>query len=256
MKLLRLVFILILTAGMINAQEKKESKKGTEPKTPKSESSVILKTTQDSVSYAIGQNIFTNLKDPSLELNLDIVVKSFQDAIKGTTMLVKDQVVQVMTGFQQKIREKQAAASQAEAEKRKATGAKNKKEGDDFLSANKTKAGVITTESGLQYKVLEKGTGAMPSDSDTVKVDYKGTLIDGREFDNSYKRGEPVEFPVSQVIKGWTEAVKLMHVGDKFELYIPSELAYGATGAGGMIEPNATLIFEVKLLDIKTKAKK
>ncbi|HMC32030.1 MAG TPA: FKBP-type peptidyl-prolyl cis-trans isomerase, partial [Candidatus Angelobacter sp.] len=129
----------------------------------------------------------------------------------------------------------------------------NKKEGDAFLAANKTKPGVVTLPSGLQYKIVKAGTGPKPAATDTVVCNYRGTLIDGKEFDSSYKRGEPATFPVSGVIKGWTEALQLMPVGSKWELYIPPDLAYGARGAGADIGPNATLLFEVELLSIQGK---
>ena len=124
------------------------------------------------------------------------------------------------------------------------------KAGEEFLAANAKKDGIKTTESGLQYKIEKEGTGAIPADTSVVRVHYKGTLIDGTEFDSSYKRGEPTEFPVNRVIKGWTEALQLMPVGSKWTLYIPSNLAYGPQGARGAIGPNETLIFEVELIDI------
>ncbi|MGH9569716.1 MAG: FKBP-type peptidyl-prolyl cis-trans isomerase, partial [Candidatus Angelobacter sp.] len=129
----------------------------------------------------------------------------------------------------------------------------NKKEGEAFLAANKTKEGVITTPSGLQYKVLKQGTGPKPTTTDKVVCNYKGTLINGKEFDSSYKRGEPATFPVNGVIKGWTEALQLMPVGSKYQLFIPADLAYGERGAGADIGPDATLIFEVELLSIEGK---
>ncbi len=150
----------------------------------------------------------------------------------------------VMTAYQKEISQKQAEAAKIAAEK-------NKKEGDAFLAANKAKEGVITLPSGLQYKILKEGNGKKPTDADTVQVHYRGTLIDGTEFDSSIKRGQPASFPVKQIIPGWREALKLMPVGSKWQLFIPPELAYGARGAGGDIGPNATLIFEVELLAIK-----
>ena len=128
---------------------------------------------------------------------------------------------------------------------------KNKKEGDAFLEANKKKDGVITLPSGLQYKIIKEGSGPKPTATQTVKCNYRGTLIDGKEFDSSYKRGEPTEFPVGQVIKGWTEALQLMPVGSKWQLFIPSNLAYGENGGGSMIGPNAALIFDIELISIK-----
>jgi FKBP-type peptidyl-prolyl cis-trans isomerase FklB len=149
-----------------------------------------------------------------------------------------------MNAFQQEMMSKMQA-------KQKVEGEKNKKEGEAFLEANKKKEGVVTLPSGLQYKILKAGTGAKPTAKDTVKVNYRGTLIDGTEFDSSYKGGKPVEFPLGQVIKGWIEGIQLMPVGSKWQLFIPSNLAYGERGGGQMIGPNAALIFEVELLSIK-----
>jgi FKBP-type peptidyl-prolyl cis-trans isomerase FklB len=134
-----------------------------------------------------------------------------------------------------------------------AAGGTNKQAGDAFLAANKSKEGVVTLPSGLQYKILKAGTGPKPTVSDSVVCNYRGTLLDGKEFDSSYKRGQPATFPVGRVIKGWTEALQLMPVGSKWQLFIPSDLAYGASGAGGDIGPNATLIFEVELISIQGK---
>ena len=156
----------------------------------------------------------------------------------------KEERDKTLQAFQKEMMEKQIAASKEAAEK-------NKAEGEKFLAENKTKDGVKTTASGLQYKVLKEGSGASPKETDTVVTNYRGTLIDGTEFDSSYKRNEPASFPVNRVIKGWTEALQLMKPGAKYQLFIPSSLAYGERGAGQLIGPNATLIFEVELLSIK-----
>jgi FKBP-type peptidyl-prolyl cis-trans isomerase len=155
-------------------------------------------------------------------------------------------VKDTMVALQAELRTKQE-------EKVKQEGVVNKTAGDAFLAANKTKPGVVVLPSGLQYKIITTGTGPKPPAADTVVCNYKGTLLDGTEFDSSYKRGKPAEFPVGQVIKGWTEALQLMPVGSKWDLYIPSDLAYGERGAGGVIGPNAALTFEVELLSIKPK---
>jgi FKBP-type peptidyl-prolyl cis-trans isomerase FklB len=149
-----------------------------------------------------------------------------------------------MTAFQKEMMAKMDA-------KQKIDGEKNKKDGEAFLTANKKKDGVITLTSGLQYKIIKKGDGAKPTASQTVRCNYRGTFIDGKEFDSSYKRGEPAEFPVGQVIKGWVEALQLMPVGSKWQLFIPSDLAYGPNGQGQMIGPNATLIFDIELVSVK-----
>jgi len=236
MKLVKLFLFILVATSIISAQEKNQT-------TEQTPATVILKTVDDSVSYAIGQNIGNNLKDPAMNINFEVMMASMKDAFSGSSLLSMDDMKAVLTSFNKRLMEKKNADA-------KAVGEKNKKVGEEFLAANKKKEGVITTASGLQYKVLTKGTGASPKDTSTVKVNYRGTLIDGREFDSSFKRNQPAEFPVNQVIKGWTEALQLMHVGDKYELYIPSTLGYGDQGAGQMIESGSTLIFEVELLDI------
>jgi FKBP-type peptidyl-prolyl cis-trans isomerase FklB len=161
-------------------------------------------------------------------------------------LLTEDEARAVLTQLQSDVRKKQQELAQQ-------LGDDNKKQGMAFLEANKAKDGVVTLPSGLQYKVLQEGTGAKPAPTDTVVCNYRGTLLDSTEFDSSYKRGQPATFPVTGVIKGWTEALQLMPVGSKWQLFIPSELAYGERGAGGQIGPNATLIFEVELLSIQGK---
>jgi FKBP-type peptidyl-prolyl cis-trans isomerase FklB len=164
----------------------------------------------------------------------------------GKTLLTDEQAQTTLTAIQNSLRKKQQ-------DMRQQAGDTNKKEGDAFLAENKTKDGVITLPSGLQYKIVKAGDGPKPAAADSVVCNYRGTLINGTEFDSSYKRGQPATFPVGQVIKGWTEALQLMPVGSKWELYIPSDLAYGDRGAGANIGPNATLIFEVELLSIQGK---
>jgi FKBP-type peptidyl-prolyl cis-trans isomerase FklB len=170
-----------------------------------------------------------------------------QDALAGGKMLLSEEEERaVLTELQADMRKKQQEKMQQAAEA-------NKKEGDAFLTANKGKDGVVTLPSGLQYKIITSGTGPKPSASDSVVCNYRGTLIDGKEFDSSYKRGQPATFPVSGVIKGWTEALQLMPVGSKWQLFVPSDLAYGERGQGGDIGPNATLVFEVELISIEAK---
>ncbi len=204
-----------------------------------------LKTFKDSVSYGIGMNIGRDLKHQSIDINPDVLAQGIKDMIgDGKPLMTDEQLSSCMMTFQKDMMAKQEA-------KNKESGEKNKKEGEAFLAANKAKEGVKVTASGLQYKILKEGTGPKPTATQTVSVHYRGTLIDGKEFDSSTKRGQPAEFPVNGVIKGWTEALQLMPVGSKWELYIPSELAYGERGAGSEIGPNAVLIFEVELLAIK-----
>jgi FKBP-type peptidyl-prolyl cis-trans isomerase FklB len=204
---------------------------------------VELKTFDDSVSYSIGADIARNFKAQEMDINNDAFVNGFVDvASEGDVKITEDQALAVLTKYQQVMSEKMQAKANAAAEE-------NLAKGEAFLAENKTKEGVKVTESGLQYKVITLGSGKKPLATDKVKVHYKGTLIDGEEFDSSYKRGTPIEFPLSGVIKGWTEGVQLMPVGSKYEFYIPADLAYGQR-APESIGPNQTLIFEVELLDI------
>lgn len=204
-----------------------------------------LKTQKDSVSYAIGINIGKGMKKDNIEITPEVMMQGIKDALaKDSLYILSDADMQkTLMAFQQDMMKKQMDKMQKESEK-------NLKEGQAFLAENAKKAGVKTTASGLQYIVLKSGTGASPKATDKVSTHYRGTLINGTEFDNSYKRGEPASFQVNQVIAGWTEALQMMKVGDKWQLFIPSNLAYGEQGAGQVIPPHATLIFEVELLSI------
>jgi len=203
-----------------------------------------LKTQKDKASYSIGVSIGKNLKDQKVEIQTDILVKGLLDAYTGAkTQLTEKEMGEVLAQFQQEI----MAKAQEEAAKK---GGENKSKGEKFLADNKNKPGVKTTPSGLQYTVISEGTGPKPTASSTVKVHYTGKLIDGTTFDSSVDRGEPIEFPLNGVIKGWTEGVQLMSKGSKYKFFIPSDLAYGDRGAGNAIGPNETLVFEVELLDI------
>lgn len=205
----------------------------------------VLKNEKDKISYSIGINIGNNFKNQSIDVDVDALVKGIKDAISGNkTLLSEKEVQETLTAFQNDMRTKQAERAKAMAEK-------NKKEGETFLTENKKKEGIKTTANGLQYKIIKEGSGKKPKSTDTVTVHYRGTTIDGTEFDSSYKRGEPTSFPVNEVIPGWTEALQLMPVGSKWQLFIPSNLAYGERGAGPQIGPNATLLFEVELISIK-----
>jgi FKBP-type peptidyl-prolyl cis-trans isomerase FklB len=204
-----------------------------------------LKSDKEKVSYSIGLDIGTNFKRQSVELDSKALAAGIVDGLSGAKpALSEDEVKKVLADFQQQMRTRMAAAAQQAADE-------NKKKGEAFLADNKKKKGVVTLPSGLQYKVLKESKGAKPKATDTVSVHYVGTLIDGTEFDSSIKRGEPASFGVSEVIKGWTEGVQLMSVGSKWQLVIPSNLAYGDQGAGPQIGPHSTLIFEVELLEIK-----
>lgn len=209
------------------------------------DAAVELTTTADSVSYLIGNDIANSLKGIKDDITIDIIFKGIKDQLAGGTPRIPAEKAQViMKAFSTRMRDKQTVVA-------KESGDKNKGAGAAFLKENGVKPGVITTASGLQYSVITEGKGPIPSDSARVKVHYKGTLIDGKEFDSSYKRGEPAVFPINGVIKGWTEVLKLMKVGSKYNVVIPSELGYGERGAGADIGPNATLIFEVELLGIE-----
>ena len=203
-----------------------------------------LKDQKDKASYSIGYDIGDSFKKQKIEVNIDALVAGLKEALAGKeASLSKEEREKTLQAFQKEMMEKQMAAS-------KEAAAKNLAEGEKFLAENKKKEGVKTTASGLQYKVLKEGSGASPKESDTVTTNYKGTLIDGTEFDSSYKRNEPASFQVNRVIKGWIEGLQLMKPGAKYQFFIPASLGYGERGAGQTIGPNATLIFEVELLSI------
>jgi len=215
----------------------------------KSPSVVVLKTQQDKTSYAIGLNIGENLRRDSVSIDPNVLLRGIKDALAGgKPLLTEDELKAAMMALQTDLRNRQEAKMKHAAET-------NKKEGQTFLASNKTKAGVVTLPSGLQYKVITEGSGPKPTAADSVVCNYRGTLLDKTEFDSSYKRGQPATFPVGQVIRGWTEALQLMPVGSKWQLFIPADLAYGERGAGADIGPNATLIFEVELISIAGKGK-
>ena len=208
---------------------------------------LVLETEKDKESYAIGLNVGKGLHRDSIDVEPKILLQGIEDAMAdGKLLLTDDETKTVLVDLQNQVRQRQE-------EKRLALVETNKKEGDAFLAANKTKEGVVTLPSGLQYKVLVAGTGAKPSAADTVVCNYRGTLLDNTEFDSSYKRGQPLTFSVGGVIKGWTEALQLMPAGSKWQLFIPPDLAYGERGSGP-IGPNATLVFEVELVSIQAKA--
>jgi len=197
----------------------------------------------------IGTGYSQGLKKQSVEVDWNLIAQGMKDAAAGSkTRLTQDEAKAVLNEVQTEIQKQQQ-------EKAQQAAAANKTEGEAFLAANKSKDGVVTLPSGLQYKILTAGTGPKPTASDSVKCNYKGTLIDGKEFDSSYKRGQPATFAVGQVIKGWTEALQLMPVGSKWQIFVPSSLGYGERGAGAEIGPGATLIFEVELLSIEEKKK-
>ena len=203
-----------------------------------------LKTLEQKAAYSIGLNIAKQMKKQGLGLDPELLVRGLKDGLADKAALTDQQMEEVMESFGQQVMAKQAAATSGLADK-------NLKDGQAFLAANKAKPGVQTLPSGLQYKVIKEGTGKTPKATDTVKVHYEGTLIDGTIFDSSIKRGEPIEFPVGGVIKGWTEILQRMKVGSKYQVFIPSDLAYGANPRPGKIKPNDTLIFDIELLGVQ-----
>jgi FKBP-type peptidyl-prolyl cis-trans isomerase FklB len=214
----------------------------------KTQTPVALKTQKDKFSYALGMNLGANLHKQSVPVDPNIMARGLKDALAGgKTLLTEEEARAAITAVQNDMREKQQAKMQA-------AGDANKKEGEAFLADNKSKEGVIALPSGLQYKVLKEGNGPKPAATDSVVCNYRGTLINGTEFDSSTKHGGPATFPVNGVIKGWTEALQLMPVGSKWQLFVPSDLAYAERGAGGDIGPNAALIFEVELVSIQNKS--
>lgn len=226
--LLSIVLGVALLAGQASAGEKKE-----------------LQTIKEKQGYSIGVDMGNRFKSSAIDVDADAIAQGLKDALSGgKLMMTEPEMKETLTRLQKEVMEKQA-------EKNKQAAEKNKKEGEAFLAANKTKPGVKTLPSGLQYKVIKEGSGKTPKAEDSVVTNYRGTLTDGTEFDSSYKRGQPATFPVKGVIPGWTEALQLMKEGSKWELYIPSNLAYGERGAGNTIGPNATLIFEIELISVK-----
>lgn len=208
-------------------------------------SELKLETPKDRISYTIGVNIGQDFKGQEIDVDTDLLLMGLKESLEGKELKLTDEemVAEIQT-FQQKMQEKMVA-------EREASAGKNQAAGEAFLAENANKEGVVVTESGLQYKVLEAGEGDSPGAADVATVHYKGTLIDGTQFDSSYDRGQPATFPVGGVIPGWTEALQLMKPGAKWQLFIPSALAYGERGAGQDIGPNATLLFDVELVSVE-----
>lgn len=235
-------------AGGTTAAHSSATKPGAHTAAKPKAAPLPLTTQTQKASYAIGMGLGANLHRDSVEIDTAALLRGLKDGLAGSKSLHTDEEAKAA------ITQLQAEVRAREAEKLKVEALENKMKGDTFLSANKAKEGVVTLPSGLQYKVLQAGTGPKPTAEDVVVCNYRGTLVDGTEFDSSYKRGEPIKIPVKEVIKGWTEAIQLMPVGSKWQIYIPSNLAYGERGApGSPIGPNSTLIFDVELLSIEPK---
>ena len=229
-------------------QKAPDAKTGTTDRKQGSAASLALETQKDKVSYAVGINLGRGIHKEAVDVDPEILARGLRDGLSDAKPQMTDEEVQAtLTELQKQVTARQQEVRQQAIEK-------NKKAGEAFLAANKDKPGVVTLPSGLQYKIIEPGTGPKPTASDSVVCNYRGTLIDGTEFDSSYKRGQAATFPVGQVIKGWTEALQLMPVGSKWQLFIPADLAYGERGTnGGPIGPNETLVFEVQLVSIQAK---
>lgn len=210
-----------------------------------SEESLVFKTERDKVNYAIGVNIIGNIKQQGIDIDLDLVMRGMKDAYSGVELLLSGE--DIRKGIDQY----QVAVRQKRAQTMSKTADDNEREGEEFLTANGKKEGIVTLPSGLQYKIIKTGDGNKPTDDDMVECHYRGILINGKEFDSSYLTGKPASFKVSGVIPGWREALKLMPVGSKWQIFVPSRLAYGERGKVGSIGPNMTLIFNVELLAIK-----
>jgi FKBP-type peptidyl-prolyl cis-trans isomerase FklB len=251
--------IIIATLGLATIAHAQDSKKAASPTLNTNTApagATTLKDDNAKLSYAIGVNIAQSIdrvqQNAKMNLDQDALSQGIKDVLgKKTLALTQDQLSQILESFKNQMIQKQQAEAADKQKKDQVAAVKNKAEGKKFLTENAKRKGIVQLPSGLQYEVISQGKGAKPTDNDTVEADYKGTLINGKEFDSSAKNGGPASFPVNGVIKGWTEALKLMPVGSEWKLYIPSELAYGDEGAGDSIEPGSALVFDVKLLDIK-----
>ncbi|MBN2339348.1 MAG: FKBP-type peptidyl-prolyl cis-trans isomerase [Acidobacteria bacterium] len=206
----------------------------------------VLQSEVDKVNYGIGVGVARNFGNQGLDVNLELVIRGMRDAHAGAPLLLtEEELARTMNAFQKELRRRQAEAFQAASEK-------NLKEGEEFLAANAKREGITVLPSGLQYRVLKTGAGKIPTAADAAECHYRGTFIDGREFDNSYKMGKPVTFRIQGgVIPGWSEVLKLMPEGSKWEVFLPARLAYGERGAGSQIGPNMALVFEIELLAVK-----
>jgi len=231
---MKLTWMAILGVGILGAQTSAQ-----EPAAPKTE--------KEKVSYGIGVAVERNFKRQGIEVDLDSVIKGMRDAASGDKLIMtEDDLNATLTAFRTEMAKKQEQATKKAAEV-------NKKAGEAFLAENKKKDGVLTLPSGLQYKILKAGEGRKPTMDDTVECQYRGALLDGTEFDSSYRMGKPLTFDVKGVIAGWREALQLMPVGSKWQLFVPPQLAYGERGTSG-IGPNVTLVFEVELVSIQSKS--
>ena len=240
--------LLAVAASAEEAPSPQPANSPAEVEAPSTQSASAFKTEADKLSYALGVNAATQLRTHSLEVNPDSYAQGLRDALSGTNPLLSAAEASAVVGAKQREIATQKRAGNTPASKQLAE--KNKTAGEVFLAENKTKEGVVTLSSGLQYRILRAGDGKKPALDDTVVCNYRGTLIDGTEFDSTAKRGRPATFPLRKVMKGWREVLPLMPVGSKWQVFIPPSLAYGARGAGRLVGPNSTLVFEVELLSI------
>jgi FKBP-type peptidyl-prolyl cis-trans isomerase FklB len=253
MKRIRITLVALLVCSAF-ASYAEDAKQGPSPSANPATTSTF-KDEKDKVSYSLGVDIGRTLQKFQLDLNEAALSQGIADVLDSKPMAMTDQELQTtLQAFQQKMMQKQQEAQSKKQEEMKGVAEKNEADGKKFLDDNSKKPGVKTTASGLQYKVIKEGSGDKPKDTDVVETNYRGTTIDGKEFDSSAKHGSTASFPVNGVIKGWSEALKLMPVGAKWELYVPADLAYGAEGYGDDIAPGSTLVFEVELLNIKKNA--
>ncbi len=248
-------WIVLLAALLVVPGARAQEQKAQDPKAPgpkaqdqKAQEPGPLPTQKEKLSYALGMDLGNQMAKQSVDIDPDVFARGLRDALaRGKTLMTEDDARVLITMLQKELMTKQVAAA-------KALGEKNKTEGAAFLAENGKKPGVVSLPNGLQYKALTVGKGPKPAAEDTVVCHYRGTLIDGKEFDSSYRRNEPATLPLKNVIKGWSEALQMMTVGSKWQIFIPPQLAYGERGAGADIGPNATLVFEVELISIKDKS--
>lgn len=251
-----LLFGQALAAEQQKASPKAKNQKDKATTAELAKSKTELKSEKQKLSYTLGYDVGRRMKQGSVDLDTEIFVKALRDGLSGAEGALTDEEMRAaLVPLQEEMKAKRAEEMKKKAEANKEVADKNKAEGTAFLTENAKKDGIVTLPSGLQYKIAKEGAGKTPQKSDTVEVHYRGTLINGTEFDSSHKRGKPVTFGVDKVIKGWTEALQLMKEGSQWTLYIPSDLAYGDRGAGNMIGPNQALVFDVELLSVKEPAK-
>ena len=248
-----IVFTFSLTAPVLGLQETRQGQNASVASDHKTDSAASgaspagLKSEKEKKSYALGMNMGEQLKSRSIDVDADLIIRGLKDSLSGSSTVLNEQEASAEVEELRKEVKQQAITQRREKLK------KNKKEGEEFLAANKAKEGVVTLPSGLQYKILKAGEGNKPTGNDIVFCNYRGSTLDGKEFDSSYRRGKPSPFKFARVMEGWKQALRLMPVGSKWQVWVPSDLAYGMRGASNVIEPNSTLVFELELVSIKSR---